>query len=427
MITYLKLYNNNPSLETLAQFADFYKIQFTDKFKLQNFFEINRNEIFSQLSNEQKQEIAGSLSKSITELTSADINKDIKLPCPCYLFIEEKYVSYSLIAKNTNFQVPTSSAIAFEDEQIKSTLQDDGATLENATRIVPGCRVIGWFKTMWFSKIANGGENAKKDTELDDIYNLKQSFLDLSKYVVSINTNVGNSGGNFTISLPHIPLYEQLGGLILKSYVQDQHEFGNQPFVKADKSTKIIPDTIRSSVNTFDYFNWLIQANDLLFISFDNMNGLIDENLAGHKFDMIGLVDSVSISKNPQGNLSVDISGRDLMKVITDDSSIFFYQGVSAGNYDILKSYDNSETVLRGGDLDGMIFNGGTKNVNDSALRQLNGNINIFACEPNDFSIDFVIKTVMSHLANMSVVPDDLFISWANKRTTISALKPKRV
>lgn len=421
MITYLKLYNNNPSLETLAQFADFYKIQFTSNYKIENFFEKNRDDIFSQLNSEQKQELAAELSKPVSELTSADIKIDTKLPCPCYLYIQEKYVSYSLIAKNTNFQVPTTSAIAFEDEQIKSVFQDEGVSVNNSKRIYPGCRVLGWFKTMHFND-----DNVKKNTDLDDIYNLKQSFLDLSKYVVSLNTNVGASGGNFTISFPHIPLFSKMGLLPL-DYSQQEHIQGNAFLVNSDAQNNIIPGNIKSSVNTFDYFNWLIQSNDLLFISFDDMKGLVDENLAGHKFDMIGLIDSVSISKNPQGNLSVDVSGRDLMKVITDDSSIFFYQGTSAGNYDILKSYDNTETVLRGGDLYGMIFKGGTKNINDNTLRQLNGNINIFACEPNDFSIDFVIKTVMSHLANMSVVPDDLFVSWANKRTTFSALKPKKV
>lgn len=421
MTTYLKLYNNNPSLETLSQFAEFYKIRFTDDFKIENFFEKNKDDIFSQLSIEQKQELADNLSKSAEELTSADITKDITLPCPCYLFIEEKYVSYSLIAKNTNFQVPTTSAIAFEDEQIKSIFQDNGITVSKAKKIYPGCRVLGWFKTMYFND-----EMIEKNTDLDDIYNLKQTFLDLSKYVISINTNVSGSGGNFTISFPHIPLYvlSELAGI---DYLEIEHESGNAFKIQSDNQTNIIPENIKSSVNQFDYFNWLIQSNDLLFISFDNMEGLVDENLSGHTFDMIGLVDSVSLSKNPQGGLSVDVSGRDLMKVITDDSSIFYYQGASAGNYDVLKSYDNTETVLRGGDLYGMIFKGGTREINDNVLRQLNGNINIFACEPNDFSIDFVIKTVMSHLANMSVVPDDLFISWANKRTTFSALRPKKV
>lgn len=423
MLTYLKLYNNNPSLETLAQFADFYKIRFTKKYKIEDFFELNREDIFSQLNSERRQKLATELSKSVSELTSADIKIDIQLPCPCYLFIQEKYVSYSLITKHTNFQTPTTSAIAFENEQIKSIFQfkqDENENIANPKRISPGCRVIGWFKTMYFND-----KSVYKNTDLDDIYNLKQTFLDLSKYVISLTTNTGASGGNFTISFPHIPLY--CNSAPAEDYSQEEYQQGNIFGVNSALHRGIIPENIRSSVNTFDYFNWLIQSNDLLFISFDDMKELTDENLAGHHFDMIGLVDSVSISKNPQGNLLVDVSGRDLMKVITDDSSIYFYQGVSAGDYNILKSYDNTETVLRGGDLYGIISNMGTKDVENNNLRQLTGSLNIFACEPNDFSIDFVIKTVMSHIANMSVVPDDLFISWGNKRTTFSSLKSKEI
>ena len=419
MISYLKLFNNNPALETLSQFADFYKIRFSNKYKLENFFELNRYDIFSQYSDEQKQNLALSLDKSISELTSEDIKIDMKLPCPCYLFIEEKYISYSLIAKNTNFQVPSVSAIAFEDKEIKKILQNEGVEIGLTKRMNPGCRVIGWFKTMHFSS-----KDVKKNTDLDDIYNLKQTFLDLSKYVVSLNTSVNQSGGNFTISFPHIPLHS-INNVFSNNYSKQESEMGNVGNIKAPKN--LVSGSIKSSVNTFDYFNWLMQANDLLFISFDDTKGLVNENIAGHTFDMIGLIDSVSLSKNPQGGLTVDVSGRDLMKIITEDSSIFYYQGVSAGNPDILKSYDNVEAASNKGDLSGILFNGSSKHPKKNILRQLTGSINIFACEPNDFSIDFVIKTVMSHLANMSVVPDDLFVSWGDRRTTVSVLTPQKV
>lgn len=419
MISYLKLFNNNPALETLSQFADFYKIRFSNKYKLENFFELNRYDIFSQYSDEQKQNLALSLDKSISELTSEDIKIDMKLPCPCYLFIEEKYISYSLIAKNTNFQVPSVSAIAFENEEIKKILQNEGVEIGLTKRINPGCRVIGWFKTMHFSY-----KDTKKNTDLDNIYNLKQTFLDLSKYVVSLNTSVNQSGGSFTISFPHIPLYS-INNIFSNNYSKQESEMGNVGNIKVPKN--LVSGSIKSSVNTFDYFNWLMQANDLLFISFDDTKGLVNENIAGHTFDMIGLIDSVSLSKNPQGGLTVDVSGRDLMKIITEDSSIFYYQGVSAGNADVLKSYDNVEAASNKGDLSGILFNGSSKHPNKNILRQLTGSINIFACEPNDFSIDFVIKTVMSHLANMSVVPDDLFVSWGDRRTTVSVLTPQKV
>ena len=150
------------------------------------------------------------------------------------------------------------------------------------------------------------------------------------------------------------------------------------------------------------------------------MKDLTDDNLAGHAFDMIALVDSVSVSRNANSVISVDVTGRDLMKLITDDSSIFFPLGVSSGSNNI---FQNTETVNKGGDLSSVYRYNGAESKN--AMRQINGMLNIFACEPNDFSIDFVLKTVVSHLANMQIVPSNLFTSWGDKRTTFSTLKPK--
>lgn len=412
--TYLKLYNNNPVLDKLFEFSSFYHIAFTEEYKLEDFFNQNRETIFSQLSVEQKKRLAHTLSKSISELTSEDIDLNIELPIPCYLFIPDKYVSYSLAVKHTNFQAPIINAIAFEDEQIKSIFQDSSVSLGDSKRMSPGCRVLGWFKTMYFSN------KIEKNTDLDNIYNLKQSFLDLSKYVVSLNTNVGDSGGSFTLSLPHIPLYSS-SVFSSKTYSKKDVENGNIFLISSNEQNSS-SEQIRSSSNKFDYFNWLIQPNDLLFISFDNMKDLTDDNLSGNSFDMICLVDSVSMYKDSQGNASVSVSGRDLMKLITDDSSLFFRTSVSSGNLDIF-NFDNTETLKGGGDYNSIIFN---KEINKSNLMRFpNGSLKIFTCEANDFSIDFVIKTIIYCLTNIYVAPNDLFVSWGNKRTTVSTLKPK--
>lgn len=419
MITYLKLYNNNPELQTLEQFANFFKINITSEFTLDDFFNENKEAIFNQLNNEQLQELAQQKSKLIAELTFDDIDKNITLPCPGYLYIQDRYISYSLIAKNTNFQISETNTIAFQDAQIQLVLNDDGNLKYGIKRLQPKCRVIGWFKSMYFDK-----KNNEQNLNIDDVYNLKQSFIDLSKYVISLSTNVSQGGGTFQISLPHIPLYNNELNANMNNSLSEQ---GNSYAIKRNNQIEKDADNIKAALHSFDYFDWLIQANDLIFISFDGIDDLKDDNLSGNNFDMIGLIDSVSISKNANGQINVDISGRDLTKLLTDDSSIFFYQGVSAGDDKVFKGFDNTEAVLQGGDIDSvMVYKGATMSANGT-MRQLNGNINIFACEPNDFSIDFVLKTVVSHLANMSVVPDDLFISWGDKRTTFSMLQTKNV
>lgn len=417
----LKLFCNNNSLKSLKSFGEFYKIRFADGFTINDFFEFNRKTIFDQLSNVQLQELAKNKNKKVSDLTALDIDSNIVLPCPCYLQIQEEHIDYSLIAKNTNFQQSEVSVIAFENENIRAILDESTTKIAtNVKTMVPGCRVIGWFKSMYFSDKKNTNKG------VDNIYDNSQNFFDLSKFVISLNTTVNEGGGNFSISFPHIPVHIasksdmtthlmygegiNAGGISSKqtSNYQYEDEKGN------------INNISKSTTFSFDYFEWLIQPNDLLFISFDNMKDLTDDTLSGHTFDMIALVDNVSVSRNANGAISVDVSGRDLMKLITDDSSIFFPLGVSAGTNNV---FQNTETVNKGGDLSSIYRYNGAESTN--AMRQINGMLNIFACEPNDFSIDFVLKTVVSHLANMQIVPNNLFTSWGDKRTTFSMLKPK--
>lgn len=425
----LKLFCNNPNLKTLKQFADYYKLRVVDKKKdeksncitLDEFFEYNKDVIFSQLSTTELQQLAKKKSKKIDDLSSSDLDKNVILPCPSYLFINEKLVNYSVIAKNTNFQIQKIDSIAFEDESIRDIIDASTSQVNYAIkRSKPGCRVIGFFKSLYFSGKKNEGDSG----HIDNIYDSSQNFTDISPFVISLNTSVNNSGGSFSMSLSHIPVYTEkfqddilirnifTKGINAENYV-DKNQ--NKDFYFDDQMS------IKAEINSLDYFEWLIQPNDLLFISFDNMDDLVDDNLADNTFDMIALIDNVSISRNATGAVSVDISGRDLMKLITDDSSIFFPKGVSAGNKSI---FDNTETVLQGGDLDSVIYKGAENQ--DGTPRQITGLLDIFASEPNDFSIDFVLKTVVSHLANMSIVPSDLFVSWGDKRTTFSMLKPKK-
>lgn len=417
----LKLFCNNDSLKDLKSFGEFYKIRFTKSFTLDNFFEFNRKIIFDQLSNAQLQKLAKKKKKKVSDLTPLDIDKNVTLPCPSYLQIQEEHIDYSLIAKNTNFQKSEVSVIAFEDENIRAILDDATTKISSGVKTaVPGCRVIGWFKSIYFADKKNTSKG------VDNIYDNSQNFFDLSQFVISINTSVNENGGNFSISFPHIPVYLDVlnnttPDFMIKKGINaagvNKEQTTNYKYTDENNN---INNVSKSSIFSFDYFEWLIQPNDLLFISFDDMKDLTDDNLSGNTFDMIALVDSVSVSRNANAVISVDVTGRDLMKLITDDSSIFFPLGVSSGNNNV---FQNTETVNKGGDLSSVYRYNGAESK--SAMRQINGMINVFACEPNDFSIDFVLKTVVSHLANMQIVPSNLFTSWGDKRTTFSTLKPK--
>lgn len=423
-----KLFHNNPNLETLQDFADSYKIRLNEDFSLKDFFEYNKDIIFKQLSQSQLIELSKSKGKVVKDLSSSDIDENTILPCPCHLFIDEKYVDYSLAAKNTNFQIQEIDFIAFADEQIKKITEEVKAYVSvkshdftEIERTKPGCRVLGWFKSLYYS-----GKEGNGDTQ--NIYDSESNFVDITPFITQMNMSVAHTGGSFSLTLPHIPVYSDKLQSSMNLIRLFNKNINSGDFVdKEQMSNFFVTDdagevTVKSEFSAFNYFEWLIQHNDLLFISFHDMEELTDDNLSGHNFDMIALVDNVTVNRNsPTAGISVTVTGRDLMKLITDDASLFFPAGVAASNGRI---FDNTETTIKGGDLESVMRYKGAENQ-DGSPRQLTNMINVFAQEPNDFSIDFVIKTIISHLANLQIVPDDLFVSWGDKRTMFSDFKPK--
>lgn len=423
-----KLFHNNPNLETLQDFADSYKIRLNEDFSLKDFFEYNKDIIFKQLSQSQLIELSKSKGKVVKDLSSSDIDENTILPCPCHLFIDEKYVDYSLAAKNTNFQIQEIDFIAFADEQIKKITEEVKAYVSvkshdftEIERTKPGCRVLGWFKSLYYS-----GKEGNGDTQ--NIYDSESNFVDITPFITQMNMSVAHTGGSFSLTLPHIPVYSDKLQSSMNLIRLFNKNINSGDFVdKEQMSNFFVTDdagevTVKSEFSAFNYFEWLIQHNDLLFISFHDMEELTDDNLSGHNFDMIALVDNVTVNRNsPTAGISVTVTGRDLMKLIIDDASLFFPAGVAASNGRI---FDNTETTIKGGDLESVMRYKGAENQ-DGSPRQLTNMINVFAQEPNDFSIDFVIKTIISHLANLQIVPDDLFVSWGDKRTMFSDFKPK--
>lgn len=160
-----------------------------------------------------------------------------------------------------------------------------------------------------------------------------------------------------------------------------------------------------------NYFNWLIQSNDLIFISFEELE--LESESGSKVFDMIGLVENVSVNVDASGRGSVSVSGKDLMKLITDDNSLFFNTSSASGESRI---FSNTESAGKQGDIRDADMIGGSENSPENRLRLSTNQIDVFAL-PFNRSIDFVIKGVISQLANIEVVPDYVFTSWGDART----------
>lgn len=162
----------------------------------------------------------------------------------------------------------------------------------------------------------------------------------------------------------------------------------------------------------------------MIFISFDKDKQFFehkDDFFVNHMYlknkdwDMIGLIDSNSISINYEGNEeSVSISGRDLTKLLIEDGSYFF-----------AKSYANPENS------DGIFFNVKIPNSGDSA-NTLNNRIDgsskgvnrlittgmiDMLFNPEARNINFIMNLLISRLSNIEICHDDLFKYFSDKAT----------
>jgi len=215
-------------------------------------------------------------------------------------------------------------------------------------------------------------------------------MIDLTPFIISCNTSVTKTGGNFSIELPPItaelirpqPKKRKQEPLIPSGGVGVDIPFDRTPrwvikenslvtFGDGEYAFKdnmfLTGDDGLSHQNNY-YFMNVIQPNDVILIKFEELQmeekgkvkrsdlsefitlqdakflksqvggkrrkqgtvkGTSDDTLAtainGQVLDMIALVDRVSISQQPaSANVSINVSGRDMVKMIIEDGSIFF-------------------------------------------------------------------------------------------------------
>lgn len=428
------IYHNNKTVKTIKELMDSKGIFETNDFTYKTFFDENRKKIFQQLNYDEKCELA---KKKYGEdaypddLKESDLDYEMTLPFPCVLVISDKYVTTNLAITETNFQENTDDFFVFQEKEISKIVNNKYYEKFSTTHVKKqkcDVKVFGWFKVYHTPRVS---ENKTY------IESRRRKFLDLSKYVQNVSTNVTKTGGNFRITLPVIsaekdysPLkdvpvifdpsgaafdYDPISKKIVR-YINTVEEM----FMKETNTVNYGKNFFhKSTVQNFDntLFNWLIQNNDLIFISFGDDIRDMEEDIKMRCFDMIGLVDSVSVSQNSNSNGSVVVSGRDLMKLITDDSSLFFNKSTAWNGENV---FGNTESYMKTGDILSADMLGGEYTPVDR-LRRLTNEINIFAY-PNK-TLDFIIKGVIQKLVNTQIVPDYVFEGWGNRRTKFNELE----
>jgi len=235
-------------------------------------------------------------------------------------------------------------------------------------------------------------------------------IFNITPFIQKINTNVAKDGGNFQLTLPPLVCEISKEGkwtIKKKSLKRYENSSRKEEYVAEASLFKVGKDG-ELKRNEFLFHN-IISPNDMVWIRFetlelekeqrmrDNEDFFVDKaNLAGRVYDMIGLVDSNTLTTDPTSNdASISIVGRDLSKLFIEDGTYFYALEMSQGQLN---------------------FSGGSTQKNSLMQRVFSENaLQYFGLYYNN-SIERVLKFVIQQLSTIRVVPDNLFTSYGERR-----------
>ncbi len=410
---YILLYHRNSDVKTLK---DFMKREYIYGITPDELFNQNKEYIWSQMTFEYKKRVFGKYNAQLSDFTV-----DTELPVPCKIKINPKLINALLSITQTNLQTDENDFYAFQSQEILKVLKQNSIKAgEYNEKSEPQCMVYVFNKSEYhIGTTADGLKNIRSANE--------SFFRKIDNDIISVSTRVGEDGGSFTIRLAIIPVssyekkFKDSDILPSYSYRKRWNNDGHQMLQVSYATNKYsIEDAERN------LYSNLISSNDLIFISFSKSKSLknkndINENkeekldISAENWDLIGLVDSVKTVVEPT-NAYVEITGRDLMKLLIDDGSFFFFPSTCS---DATQIFSNE----RGASSSDINSIDDTNPIN--RLRLWAGEIDLFARTINQ-DISFLIKGIISKLANIEICPGELFNDWSDKRTKFIELQPEK-
>jgi hypothetical protein len=184
-------------------------------------------------------------------------------------------------------------------------------------------------------------------------------WLNISAFIHNQQTFVGVNGGNFTIDIaPIVAGYEYGKWSLDNATVKGLQtaEF-NDTYTATSFINKKSKDLLER--NRF-FFHTAIQANDLVYIRFEDLasdakNKAVDsdfklsgEAVARQGWDMIGMVDTVpQVVNSVDNNVLIRITGRDLIKAWIDDECVFFPEEYATAVFANIGDYDDGKLIKR--------------------------------------------------------------------------------
>jgi len=396
MANYIYVTHDKPEIKDLANFiiqTDFALIKNFTPSQLLNYKDdngvTNKDRIFERYTLEEEKD---------------NKNKpagDLLIKYGTMVAVPKDNLNRDVLFTQGNFLVKNDSVRAFMARELDRLLKDqkyvqinksNDATLGDSKDMYPNVTV--W---MWCRALTN--EN-----------NLNGTIIDLSPFIQNINTNVAENGGNWDLSLS--PLVCEIGddgSWIITPASIKQYNAGNlrDSYVSEAGIHKTKNGKLKR--NQF-FFHNVINANDLIFIRFEtleieaekrikkNNNFIISpQDLPNQIYDMIGLVDLNSISFSPESNdVGISVSGRDLIKVLIEDGSYFFPLEFAQGVF-----YNTGDNKNRTDLVQRSIASGNLLTLNAYIER----------------SISFSLQFIVNQLANISIIPDELFSAYTNRST----------
>lgn len=308
------------------------------------------------------------------------------------------------------FLVETNDAVAFTTLALNNLLTEPGyrqlfrdSAKGVLLKTVPQVSVWIWCKTLG----PVGGQGTTPNTVEGQIFNV-------TPFVESLNTQVTATGGSFTINLPPLTCEATSTGWRLRpgSIQTFKDNQGNLNYVGKDSVVRLENDEYRS--NNYMFHN-LISANDVVFIRFEPLvnekdrttnqppSPIINKSeLPGKNYDMIGLIDRNSIRSDYGGaNVGINLTGRDLMKLLIEDSSTWM-------------------TIPNLRPIEGVFSNSNWKKFGRAVRRfeRLGPDNNPLTFFPQYRlqNIGEVVELVFSSLATIEIAPDSLFDAYPRER-----------
>ncbi len=222
--------------------------------------------------------------------------------------------------------------------------------------------------------------------------------LNVSKYVSNCSTSMTMQGGSFSLQLPPVVSIED----------EDLYQFQDQIYSDSNISAGVTGE------NSEFYFHKVLQMNDIVFIKFEELEIERDERLedfvlsksvlSEQFYDMMGLIDDNLRSTNYTNNdTTINITGRDFMKLLIDDGSYFHPLLFIEGSENTFMNEQNDDKLLKR-----VFATGKYENLFSHSYRTIRN------------TLQFIINQV----GNIGVVDQDvdLFSSYGKRRTKVYRL-----